>query len=418
MRRRAFALLEILVVIGILGAVVMLTIPLYREYLIRGDLENVTQQVTQGLGRAKVLSQAAQRDSSWGFYVPAGVLYKGTSYATRDTAFDEVYPMPSTIAVNGLFDVAFSKITGIPNATGEIVLRALNNDERIIQVSISVSPQQLATNESDVLTICHRQGTPQTITIPDATWPSHQGHGDTMGPCPAPSSSSSSVAISSSSSSSRSSSSSPLSSSSSVSSGGGGGSSSSSCTKYTMASNQKITLNTQSSVTFKNLLAQLRFGDGGPYVNVHVCYSKNNGSSWQSLFGGSGNCTGNGNAYGNAVEPNGTDTKTMTLASGNQLALKIHGSYQLFGWLSFNETFTSIDQTGHVIFLRNGDVLSNYSNVQNQVPLKQYLTSQGMLNAQGKVVLGQCQILSIGDFNDLGTSGADFQDDVLLMTFN
>lgn len=421
MNRPAFGLLEMLLVIGILSAVTSFTVPMYREYQIRSDLDHAAQLATQGLSRAKLLSQSGEQDSEWGFYIPSGTLYKGTGYAERDQRFDEVFPMPSTIAISGIFDVSYSRIDGKPSTTGSITLRALNNDERVIYVTIAVDSAQIVTNESDTLTICH-QG--QTIVIPEATWPSHQSHGDSVGTCPG--ASSSSVAASSSSAGASSSAASSVSSSVASSSsstgggGGGGGGSSSSCTsKFTFASStQKITTTASTSVTFKNLLSQITYGSGGPVVSVHACYSTNDGSSWSGLYGGSGNCKGTGNAYGNAVKPNGTDTATVSIASGKKVALKIAGRYKHNGWLAFDESYTSVDQSGHVLLLQDGANLSDYSAFGNQTPLKNYLQSKGMIDAQGNVDISACEILAITELGTLGVSAADFQDDVLLMTFN
>lgn len=404
--RSGFALLELVIVIGILSVITGLSIPAYREYQIRSDLDKTAQQVTQGLGRAKLLAVSGERDAGWGFYVPSGTLYKGTSYAERDTAFDEVYPMPSTIAVTGLLDIAFSRVAGDPSDTGDIVLRALNNDSRIIQVTIAVDRQSLAANQADLLTICHHGagGSTDTITIPDATWPYHQSHGDTNGPCAgAASSSAASVASPSSVASSSSSS---------------AASSAPACSKFTIAANQTITLTAVSSVTFQNVLSQITFGTGGPVVPVHVCYSTNNGSSMSPLFGGSGQCSGNGNAYGNAVQPSGTDTRTVSISNGSSLLLRMNGRYSTNGWLAFNQTFMSNDQTGQIILLRDGDTLAGFSGFGSQTALQTYLTSHGMLDGQGKIVLTSCQILAVTELSTLNSSGADFMDDVLVMSFN
>src|SRR5690349_3730384 len=102
MTRPAFSLPEVLIIIGILGVVSSVTIPLFNEYLIRSDLDTAVQYVQQGMARAKFLSEAGSHDSAWGFFVPAGTLYKGESYATRDPAYDELFPMSPSIAVSGL----------------------------------------------------------------------------------------------------------------------------------------------------------------------------------------------------------------------------------------------------------------------------------------------------------------------------
>ena len=98
-----FGTLSSLIIVAILSTVSGMAVPLYRNYQIRNGLSVATEQVIQGLGRARMLSQAAQDDSGWGFYVPAGILYKGESYAARDSNYDEVYPMPMPISPLHLF---------------------------------------------------------------------------------------------------------------------------------------------------------------------------------------------------------------------------------------------------------------------------------------------------------------------------
>ena len=91
--RPAFTAIEIITALGILTLATGLSVPMYRQYVVRSDLEIARQNIAQGLERAKYLSQVAMNDSQWGFStdsVPGrGVLFMGTSYAARNTDFDE-----------------------------------------------------------------------------------------------------------------------------------------------------------------------------------------------------------------------------------------------------------------------------------------------------------------------------------------
>ncbi len=398
MKRPGFTIIEMLIVIAIITTAMVMSLPLYREYQIRSDLDNAAQLATQGLSRARLLSQSGQGGAQWGYHVPSGTLYKGASFATRDPAFDESYPMPSTIAVNGLLDVEYSRVKGIPASTGTIVLKALNNDQRIIQVLIGVDAQNIPAYADDTLTICHEPATlHQTIVVPDSTWASHQAHGDTLGPCAGASSSVASSVHSSA-----------------ASSAGG----TSSCAKFTVAGDQLINLSQNASVTFTNMLSQITFGAGGPVVPVHACYSVDAGTSLATLYGGNGNCKGNGNAYGNAVQPNGTDTKTINLSAGTKLAVQIMGRYKQNGWLAFDERYLTNDHTGHVLVMENGDLLSSYPGFGNQTSLKNYLITKGKANSSGRITIGSCELLLATELSSLGTSAADFQDDVMMISFN
>ncbi len=178
-----------------------------------------------------------------------------------------------------------------------------------------------------------------------------------------------------------------------------------------------LTTTASTSVTFTNKLSQITFGSGGPQVSVHVCQSDNGGSSYGPLFGSSGTCSGNGNAYGSAVRPSGTDVKTKTIGSGKNVVLKVTGRYKSHGWLAFNESFESDDQTGHVQLLTNGSQLSDYPGFSNQTSLKNYLIAQGKANASGVITTSACELILIAELGSLNTSASDFQDDVMFITF-
>lgn len=181
--RRAFTLVELLLVLGIFTLAVGMTIPLYLQYQIRSDLDSATHQISQAIGRAQILSQSGERGGSWGVYIWSGVtLYQGGSYATRDATFDEQTPFPTTLVASGLQDVSFSPIEGRPTATGSIIIRAITGDERT--VVITILSEGVIANETDWITVCHIIGQAcNTQTIQDNSWPGHREHGDFFGIC-------------------------------------------------------------------------------------------------------------------------------------------------------------------------------------------------------------------------------------------
>ncbi|TSC59105.1 MAG: peptidase S8/S53 subtilisin kexin sedolisin [Candidatus Peregrinibacteria bacterium Greene0416_19] len=188
--------------------------------------------------------------------------------------------------------------------------------------------------------------------------------------------------------------------------------------KFTINAANLITLAAASTVTFRNLESKITFGSGGPPIPVHACYSTNAGSSFTHLFGGNGTCTGNGVANGNAVKPNGIDTKTESIAAGSQLVVRINGRYKQQGWLAFDQTYQTNDQSGHIALFRDGDALPAYTTFGGQQSLKQFLTGQAMIDAEGKLNIGPCEVLLVTELGALNASSADFQDDVMLVQFN
>ena len=182
-KRRAFSLIEILMVVGILVVILALMLPLYHQYQMRNDLAITTQQTVQALSRARILSQVAQRDSGWGFYAPSGTLYKGASYATRDASADEVFAVPSTIVVSGVQDIAYSKSKGLPAVTGIVTLTVAADPTEFVQ--IQVQSQTVTILKADRITICHLPFTSfkKTLVVTEAQWPGYQAQGDTLGAC-------------------------------------------------------------------------------------------------------------------------------------------------------------------------------------------------------------------------------------------
>lgn len=180
--RSAFTLIEGLIVIAILGILTGVTMPMYKEYRERTDLELAADQVTQGLSRAKLLSELNERDSPWGFSIDEGVLFKGGDYGTRDAAFDESYPIEDGISASGLSSVSFAQITGTPNATGSIILSLGGST-----VALTIDDNGSVAS-SDAFAICHYPpGNPanaHTLRVSENAWPAHRAHGDTLGPCP------------------------------------------------------------------------------------------------------------------------------------------------------------------------------------------------------------------------------------------
>lgn len=413
MRRSGFALLEVVLVVGIIGIIGSMSVPLYRDYQIRNDLNLATEQVTQGVARARLLSQSAQDDSGWGFYIPSGTLYKGDSYAERDQGYDESYPMPSTIMVTGLTEVSYSKVGGIPSSTGAINLIALNQEQRTI--FIKVENESIAIVEEEDLVICHsppgNPGNKETITINESAWPAHRdNHGDTLGPCPA-------VASSSAASSQNSSINSSLSAAaSSVASGGGAGSSApATCEdRFSVAADGTITTTGPLSIRFDSLGAQFGYGNGGPDVPVRVAYRKKNSGGWTKLFDN------------DAINGTGGDTETVTnFQNGDKVILRFWAKYGNRGWLSYDRQIFSNDGSKDILVLRNGDTAPTVSGADGQVGISTLLQS---ITSNGQISIGTYDAVLIGDFNRQDCSscsnnycsncdGVDYQDGVVLVKF-
>ena len=185
MRRAGFTLIEGLLVIGIVGGLSAIAMPAYRDYQIKSDLLNATEQISQALARARLLAQGGSHGSAWGYSVPFNAIFAGTTFLTRDPSQDEIYSIPETIETSGLAEVSFSPLEGYPSATGTIILTSLRGERRT--VSILIDRRGIAVNLEDKLTLCHCEASPpHTMRLPEAAWPAHRKHGDYLGPCHVP----------------------------------------------------------------------------------------------------------------------------------------------------------------------------------------------------------------------------------------
>ena len=134
---RAFTLPEVLLSIALLTIITGMTIPLYGVFMNRNDLDTATTMIAQNLRRAQALSESGDGDTSWGVHVGVGsiLVFKGASYVSRDSTYDESTSYPTTIVPTGLSEVVFSKVTGAPQVTGAFTLTAPSGEVRNITIN-------------------------------------------------------------------------------------------------------------------------------------------------------------------------------------------------------------------------------------------------------------------------------------------
>jgi prepilin-type N-terminal cleavage/methylation domain-containing protein len=136
--QRGFTLIEMLLSVSIIAMLVGLSVPVYASFVGRNDLDVTRQGIVESLRRAQVYARAVEGDSTWGVAIVSGkaVVFKGASYAARDTAFDENIIINSTITPSGLGEVVFAKLSGAPSTSGTATLtQTTNNESRTVTIN-------------------------------------------------------------------------------------------------------------------------------------------------------------------------------------------------------------------------------------------------------------------------------------------
>ncbi len=119
-----FTLLEVMLSIAIVAILTSTTAPVSRFLLAKNDLDVAVVTTAQSLRRAQLLAQTVEGDSTWGTKIQNGsvTIFKGSSYASRDTLYDETFELVDVIVPSGTTEFVFSRVYGEPIATGSVTL--------------------------------------------------------------------------------------------------------------------------------------------------------------------------------------------------------------------------------------------------------------------------------------------------------
>lgn len=111
-------------------------IPVYRSVQALNDLDTASSLLAQSLRVAQIFSQSVRGDVAWGVHLEAGriIVFKGSSFALRDSNFDEVFEISKGLNLSGSSEIVFSKLSGLPDAEGIFVLESAY-DKKTVSVN-------------------------------------------------------------------------------------------------------------------------------------------------------------------------------------------------------------------------------------------------------------------------------------------
>ena len=149
-KKSGFTLIEIIVVVTILSIISTIVISNFPLFNKRTDVENNIQEFANVLRLAQNKTLSSENNSQHGVYINTAVspnryvLFKGTSYATRDSDFDQNYSLTKTveffgISLGGASEIVFSKLGGDSAQSGNISIRLISDTSQIKTVYIANS---------------------------------------------------------------------------------------------------------------------------------------------------------------------------------------------------------------------------------------------------------------------------------------
>jgi hypothetical protein len=127
----------VVLTIAVFSLLVTLSYPVYRNFQVRNDTEIAVNIIVQTIRRAQRQAFASQDESDWGILVgnSAITLFQGSSFATRNSSFDEVFTFSTELTLSGMQEVVFQRLSGIPNINGTLTIRNAINEPRSIIIN-------------------------------------------------------------------------------------------------------------------------------------------------------------------------------------------------------------------------------------------------------------------------------------------
>lgn len=121
---KGITLFEVILTIAIFALLIGFSLPFTVNLYQEREFDVHLKSIAQSLRRAQLRAMAGEGESSFGIYFGPHqyVLFKGDSYAGRDTAFDELFELPDDFSISGISELIFSRIKGIPSDRGDITL--------------------------------------------------------------------------------------------------------------------------------------------------------------------------------------------------------------------------------------------------------------------------------------------------------
>lgn len=132
---RGFAIFELLMVMGLLGFLLVFSVPIGLGYYRTVVLDEAAEGLLSSVRRARRQAMVQKNDSAFGvrFFTDRYVLFQGSSYVGRNPTFDEIIFLPTGITKSGVNSIVFLEIDGTANS-GTLTL-AYAGESRLVTIN-------------------------------------------------------------------------------------------------------------------------------------------------------------------------------------------------------------------------------------------------------------------------------------------
>jgi len=147
---RGFTLLELFIVIAITLVLVLASLPIYSNLMVKSQLKETSAQAVMTIRDARESALSGYRGSAYGVFLSmptsgahSYISYAGDSYAARNQTYDRVNTLEAVVAFANVnmtttadgIDINFSKGLGKPNNTGNFNL--VHSVQGVVNISIN-----------------------------------------------------------------------------------------------------------------------------------------------------------------------------------------------------------------------------------------------------------------------------------------
>ena len=134
---RGITIIELLLVISITTILSAASVPIASNFMVRSYFRDGKDAVVSQLYTSKINSMTNKENSPWGVNTTSSqiTVFKGTSYAARDTDFDKNFNTPNSITISS-GEVVFAQHSGNLSSAASFTISSNLGDSDTVNVNL------------------------------------------------------------------------------------------------------------------------------------------------------------------------------------------------------------------------------------------------------------------------------------------